>query len=112
MLTEDGFAFRDLNGNGRLDPYEDDRLPVEDRVEDLLSRMTLEEKAGMMFHTMIGMKADGGLMEEASPMNPAPTSDLLAKRFMNHFNVYAVAAPRQMAEWYNRLQRLAEGHFV
>jgi beta-glucosidase len=109
MLTEDGFAFRDLNGNGRLDPYEDGRLPVEERVEDLLSRMTLEEKAGMMFHTMVGMKADGGLMEEAGPMNPAPTSDLLSNRLMNHFNVYAVAEPRRMAEWYNRLQRLAEG---
>jgi len=109
MLTEDGFVFRDLNKNGRLDPYEDGRLPIEERVEDLLSQMTLEEKAGMMFHTMIGMKEDGGLMEEAGPMNPTPTSELLAKRLMNHFNVYAVAEPRRMAEWYNRLQRLAEG---
>ncbi|UCD45051.1 MAG: glycoside hydrolase family 3 C-terminal domain-containing protein [Candidatus Bathyarchaeota archaeon] len=109
MLTDDGFAFRDLNGNGRLDPYEDGRLPVEERVEDLLSRMTLEEKAGMMFHTMVGMKADGGLMEVAGPMNPAPTSELIEKRLMNHFNVYAVAEPRRMAEWHNRLQRLAEG---
>ncbi len=109
MLAEDGYIFRDLNKNGRLDPYEDGRLPIEERIEDLLSRMTLEEKAGMMFHTMIGMNEDGSLMEEANPMNPAPTSYLLAKRLMNHFNVYAVAKPRQMAEWYNRLQKLAEG---
>ena len=40
--------FKDLNGNGKLDPYEDWRLPVEQRVEDLLSRMTLAEKAGLM----------------------------------------------------------------
>ena len=39
-------AFRDLNGNGELDPYEDPRLPIEERVADLLARMTLEEKAG------------------------------------------------------------------
>jgi beta-glucosidase len=108
MLTEDGFSYRDLNENGRLDLYEDSRRPIEERVEDLLSQMTLEEKAGMMFHTMIGMNEDGSLLEEIGPMNPAATSDLLAERFMNHFNVYAVAEPRQMAEWYNRLQELAE----
>jgi beta-glucosidase len=108
MLTEDGFAYRDLNKNGRLDPYEDSRRSIEERIEDLLSQMTLEEKAGMMFHTMVGMNEDGSLMEEAGPMNPAPTSDLLENRFMNHFNVYAVARPRQMAEWNNRLQELAE----
>jgi beta-glucosidase len=108
MPSEDGFAYRDLNENGRLDLYEDSRRPIEERVEDLLSKMTLEEKAGMMFHTMVGMNEDGSLLEEAGPMNPAPTSDLLAGRFMNHFNVYAVAAPRQMAEWLNRLQKLAE----
>jgi len=37
------FAFRDLNKNGRLDPCEDPRLPIEERVEDLLSQMTLAD---------------------------------------------------------------------
>src|SRR5450759_4392176 len=41
-------SFKDLNRNGVLDPYEDWRLPVGKRVADLLSRMTLEEKAGLM----------------------------------------------------------------
>jgi beta-glucosidase len=58
LLTQDGITFRDLNKNGRLDPYEDPRLPLEIRVEDLLKQMTLEEKAGMLFHTMVGMNKD------------------------------------------------------
>ena len=37
ILTQDAFAFRDLNKNGRLDPYEDSRRPIEERVEDLLA---------------------------------------------------------------------------
>lgn len=49
LLREDGIVFRDLNKNGKLDPYEDPRRPIEDRVEDLLTQMTLEEKAGIMF---------------------------------------------------------------
>jgi len=34
----------DLNRNGKVDPYEDSARPVEDRIEDLLGQMTLEEK--------------------------------------------------------------------
>jgi len=37
---------RDLNKNGTVDPYENWKLPVEKRVEDLLSQMTLKEKIG------------------------------------------------------------------
>jgi beta-glucosidase len=48
IITLGRNQFKDLNGNGQLDPYEDWRLPVEERVEDLLSRMTLVEKAGLM----------------------------------------------------------------
>ena len=38
----------DFNKNGVMDPYENPSLPVDERVEDLLSRMTLEEKLGQL----------------------------------------------------------------
>jgi beta-glucosidase len=41
---------RDLNKNGSIEPYEDWRWPVETRVNDLLSRMTMQEKAFQMFY--------------------------------------------------------------
>src|SRR6267143_7206071 len=34
----------DLNKNGRMDVYENSKAPIDRRVEDLLSQMTLEEK--------------------------------------------------------------------
>lgn len=108
FLTKDGITFRDLNKNGRLDPYEDLRRPIEERVADLLSQMTLEEKAGLMFHPPVAMNADGSLAEEIAPFNQAATSEMVQKRLINHFNVYEVAQPRQMTEWHNRLQKLAE----
>ena len=40
-LTVDRLVFKDLNANGRLDPYEDWRLPVAARASDLVGRMTL-----------------------------------------------------------------------
>ena len=101
-------AFRDLNKNGRLDPYEDPRRPVEERVEDLLSQMTLEEKAGMMFHAMIGLNPDGSLVEGESQVGSISTSDMVFNKKMNTFNVLQGTKPRLMAEWHNRLQALAE----
>ena len=44
------YAFKDLNRNGRLDPYEDWRLTVEQRAKDLAARLTLEEMAGLMLY--------------------------------------------------------------
>ena len=51
ILEEDGFAFKDLNRNGKLDPYEDWRLPVEERIRDLAGRMTIEQIAGLMLYS-------------------------------------------------------------
>jgi beta-glucosidase len=53
VLNQNGLKFRDLNKNGVLDPYEDWRLPVDKRVADLLSKMTVEEKAGLMIHSSL-----------------------------------------------------------
>ncbi|NMB71398.1 MAG: glycoside hydrolase family 3 protein, partial [Bacteroidales bacterium] len=111
--ADDGFQYRDLNKNGKLDIYEDSRRSPDERTEDLLSQMTLEEKTGCMFITMIGMGKDGNLMEKPTLSDPfsfalPPTSEMVLARRMNHFNIYTSMDPRLMALWYNRLQKLAE----
>ena len=47
-LKIDGYSFRDLNKNNILDVYEDHRLNSKIRTEDLLNKMTLEEKVAQM----------------------------------------------------------------
>ena len=47
-LSVNGKEFKDLNGNGKLDPYENWQLSDDERVKDLVSQMTLEEKAGLL----------------------------------------------------------------
>lgn len=59
LIEQDGLIFKDLNGNGKLDPYEDWRLSAEERAEDLLSQMTLIEKIAQMQHPTFVPKADG-----------------------------------------------------
>lgn len=107
-LTRDGITFRDLNKNGKLDIYEDPRRPIGERIEDLLAQMTLEEKAGMMFQTMIGMNKNGTILEKTGLWPLPQTSDMIARRLMNHFNILEGSDPRHMAEWHNRIQKLAE----
>ena len=65
VLTVDGQRFRDLNKNGKLDAYEDWRRPVPARVADLVSRMTLEEKAGMLMIDTLNAESKGKLPERA-----------------------------------------------
>ncbi|WP_432459492.1 beta-glucosidase [Agarivorans sp. QJM3NY_25] len=53
-------ATPDLNGNGLLEPYEDTTLPDEQRIDDLISRMTLIEKINMLTGTGFSVGASGG----------------------------------------------------
>ena len=62
-LTIDRLTFKDLNANGRLDPYEDWRLPVAARVGDLVERMTPEEKAGMLLINTLNAEPGGRLSD-------------------------------------------------
>ena len=108
LMTQDGITFRDLNKNGRLDPYEDPRRPIEERVEDLLRQMTLEEKVGLMFHNVIPVGMDGELVEGMNWGRPFSTLHNLLELNMNHYNVHALPEPRLAATWSNKLQKLAE----
>jgi len=113
ILRVDGMEFRDLNNNDRLDVYEDRREPLEARVDDLLKRMTLEEKAGLMFITMTGMDRDGSLLEWAKILDPLTflmesNSNMVVDKKMNHFNVAQSYPAKVMARWNNNIQKLAE----
>lgn len=48
FIVVDNHRFRDLNKNGKLDIYEDYRRPIEQRAQDLLSKMTMEEKLAQL----------------------------------------------------------------
>ena len=94
VITKDGLKFRDLNKNGTLDRYEDWRLPVEQRVADLVSRMTVEEKTGLMIHSslsgftgpngeILGLPAAGG---RGGPGRGAPPAANANRAFQGRAN--------------------------
>jgi beta-glucosidase len=101
----DGTVFRDLNGNGVLDPYEDPGLPVAERVRDLLSRMTVEEKAGLLFHPQLEVGPDGSLVKEGAIFLPRGTTSAIEGLHLSH--LLGILLPEDaaaVARWHNRLQ--------
>jgi beta-glucosidase len=94
-------------------PYQDAAVDIAERVADLMGRMSVEEKAGLLFHPIITMNADGSLVEDAAAApSQASASELVAGRSISHFNLLSFRGPgapgaATTAEWHNALQRLA-----
>ena len=104
-----GETFRDLNRNGSLDPYEDSRVATTDRVEDLLSQMTLEEKVGQMFHPPVLIEPDPLFRVFLEAMNAGTSiEELISRKSLTHFNFYGAANPENIAKRLNELQQIAE----
>jgi beta-glucosidase len=137
IIKSGSLEFKDLNRNGKLDKYEDWRLPVEVRVKDLLSKMTLEEKIGFMLISTTRMANDGGFGPSADPkapissgfneedlvqnvnmftrkpltepnMSASGTTKAVTERQLRHFILRANTPAKTMAEWSNNLQALCE----
>lgn len=123
VLTVDGYAFKDLNRNGSLEQYEDWRLPAETRAEDLASRLSIEEIAGLMLYSshqsvpslggMFGGATYGGKPFNESGATASDLSDAQNK-FLTEDNLRAVLvttveSPAVAAQWNNNMQALVEG---
>jgi beta-glucosidase len=124
ILSQFGLKFRDLNRNGQIDGYEDWRLPVDLRVADLVSRMTLEEKVGLMLHPSVEgfIGPDGAVLDRAASggraganpqvetlrFRPSPR-DLVLERNIRWMQTPVSDKPEIAARWADNLQDLAEG---
>jgi beta-glucosidase len=99
--------FRDLNKNGMLDIYEDKNQSINDRVNDLISQMTIEEKAGSIFIDITKVTFEGSESSGFASFLPE-TVESINNLQMNHFNIIDSFEPTKMLEWYNNVQKVAE----
>ena len=108
LLKSDGLTFRDLNKNNLLDAYEDHRLSSEIRVNDLLARMTTEEKVGQMFHPPFTLNPDLLMMiyEIAIRGNKLTEAKIVFDN-ITHFNLYGNPSPSELAKKINYFQEIA-----
>ncbi|TDB65894.1 glycoside hydrolase family 3 protein [Arundinibacter roseus] len=136
LLVQNGQTFKDLNKNGKVDPYENWTLPTDQRVQDLLKQMTLEEKVGFMLISTTRLAGDfsfqagapkatisSGFNEEdlvqttnmfsrkplpVPIMSASGTTKAVREKQLRHFILRANTSARILAEWSNNLQELCE----
>ena len=87
-------------------PYQDPQLSVGQRVDDLLSRMSLEDKAGLLFHAMTFA---GDVDESSNQMfSWLPPRRLITEFGLTHLSVFgSLPDGRAFAQWHNAVQRIA-----
>ncbi|MBS4198647.1 glycoside hydrolase family 3 C-terminal domain-containing protein [Bacillus sp. FJAT-49732] len=122
IIEIDGKYFKDLNKDGKLDKYEDWRLSPEERAQDLASKMSIEQIAGLMLyssHQAIPASKgffpgtfDGKPFDE-SGAEPSDLSDqqkdFLINDDLRHVLITTVESPEVAAKWNNNAQALVEG---
>ncbi|MFL2633424.1 MAG: hypothetical protein ACJ0OM_00380, partial [Candidatus Marisimplicoccus sp.] len=97
--------FRDLNKNGMLDIYEDKSQSIDDRVNDLITQMSIEEKAGSIFIDITKVTFEGSESSGFASFLPE-TVESINNLKMNHFNIIDSFEPIKMLEWYNNIQKV------
>ena len=95
--------YKDNNGNGTLDPYEDWTLGATERAADLVSQMSQAQKAGLLVHPTL---SDAPTTANANVA--APTQTLLADHVRFGKAVMLNATATNRARWANNLQAAAE----
>lgn len=111
ILTIDGLKFRDLDGDGKLTPYEDWRLSPEARADDLIKRMTIEEKVGQMMHgTLPGRSAagGGGALGQGEGYDLQALAPMIWVKHISSYITRLSVKPAVMAEQSNAVQAMAE----
>ena len=123
LLQVDRHAFKDLNKDGKLDIYEDWRLPASERAKDLAGKMTLEQIAGLMLYSghqsipaggnrFFGPATYGGKPYDESGAAPSDLSDaqlkFLEEDNLRHVLITSVKSPAIAAKWNNNAQAMVE----
>lgn len=126
LIEHEGLKFKDLNNNGKLDPYEDWRLSPQERAENLVSLMNMDEKIGMMLinSRKMGLAQEdksktshNGILDESiiekgetifATSKVYGTTHTLETRKLRHFILRDNYSPAEIAEWINTMNEVAE----
>ncbi|MFQ1016442.1 glycoside hydrolase family 3 protein [Gilliamella sp. BG7] len=105
-IIVDNLEFKDMDKDGKLTPYEDWRLSPQQRAQDLLSRMSLEEKAGVMMHG--NAPSLNNEIGRGDKYDFEKLTVLILNDKVNSFITRLEVNPKDLAEQNNQLQKIAE----
>ena len=70
VIVQDGLYFKDMDNDGVLSPYEDWRLPPEERAADMVRHLPLKQQAGLVLNTLwnspLSMTREGAKNEQGN----------------------------------------------
>jgi beta-glucosidase len=117
IIYVNDLRFKDLNKNQILDPYEDWRLSVDKRIENLVQQMSLPEKVGMLLINTLNAEPGGKISDRAVQF----VQDEKMTRFIFRNTITenpkpqnaggfggAQITPYEAAQFMNAIQELAE----
>ncbi len=133
VIEQDGLYFKDLDGSGELKPYDDWRLPPEERAKAYVQTLTVKEKIAQLFisdwrmgkYPQAGNMTperkdfpldDSGTLDEGSIRGKTifgdqyipGTTELLTQWMNRNLILRANPSPEDLADWLNQLQYVAE----
>ncbi len=135
VIEKDGLYFKDLDGSGDFKPYDDWRLPAEERARAYVKALTTDEKIAQLFISDWRMGKylsqfpdhqpqldESGTLDDAEFIGKTifgeqhlpGTTELIKKWFARHLILRANPVPEDLADWLNQLHAVAEEceHFV
>lgn len=117
IIERDGLPFKSFDGTDELLPYEDWRLSPLERAEDLASRLSVEQIAGLMLYspqyhvpakagTFMGQSFDPSVNRSWDLSDQQ--KEILTHDHVRHLLVAGVESPESAARWNNRIQAFVE----
>ncbi len=131
IIEKDGCIYRDDQGDGKLTIYKDWHHDPQERAEDLVKQLSVEEKIGQLFLNSWKMgieqeeeyRDETGLLDEKTVekgssifgVNYQPgTTEMMKSNHVRHFILRSNPKPDELADWINEMNGLAEEdeHFI
>ncbi len=130
VIEQDGLYFKDIDGSGIFKPFDDWRLPPEERAAAYVKELTLEEKIAQLFIAdwRMGKYPQGDhkpVLDESGTLDEAEfignggqqmpgTTVLIKEWFSRHMILRTNPTAEDLTDWLNQLQAVAEEceHFI
>ena len=114
LIQVDGLAFKDLNGNGKLDLWEDWRQGADERAAALAAQLTADEALALMLHGSVFNAGEiTDVLAGTGPVegdNADPTlQEVLDHGIRTMLNFGNANGAPVLARWVNKLQEYVEG---
>ncbi len=135
VLEKDGLYFKDLDGSGEFQPYDDWRLSPEERAAAYVKTLTIDEKIAQLFISDWRMGKynqrfpdhkpeldESGILDEAEfngktifgEQHLPGTTTMLKEWFSRHLILRDNPTPEDLTDWINQMHAVAEecDHFI